>query len=1211
MFYTYDDRRKSNIRRFPPMLFAMLLILLIPTTALRAQRINRSNYELLWRIDGPGISSPSYLFGTMHLADKRVFEFSDSVLLALRNTSSFATEVDMDSIMSYIFSPDGIMSDTVNYMRRLLTAKEYHYVDSMVIRKTGGPIDHLQMKRLWILEALLLDEEEALSKKAGRNLKAENIFLDGWLHQKAILLGKPIHSLEKMQNQLHLLGTEISKMQKEVFLENLGYYEQENDEKTQPGTFFKERISVLDSMVDLYYEAELQSIATLVKDHDSIGDGPGLSVRNVEMAGNLAILANKGSVFAAVGAAHLPGEKGIISLLRARGFRVTPVKATFTGLAQKDRQQLDSIQGYMLNKIADGYSVALPGMPIIYPIPNSNRKMYVGNSEAQTGFAFCLDVPQMGTDNQQMSNAIISNMAGRGNATLQMSYPVTHRGVDGMEATMLQNDIPFYIRVFIRNHRAFVFMYGTTDEDSIARKDFFKSVRFYDVMRPVIAYDTLYRPQLGFSAILPADANHVNNSTAIRPVEAYSAIDDANGISYMLRIDKMRGGYFNNNDETLLAGVRLTLLKEDSTLQLLDSTVSEHNGLPLYQLRFRHNNGFLSRLHFIPRGNLAYTLLTVYDSTRTDSLYWQRFLNGFHVCPLQAQAPGIRFTPADSSFTIAGPTTFDAIIRRGQDASSLVQTFSYTAVDTMSYATYTAEVYKYNKYYCNEPDSLVKEFIHPADSIFSIISQQKTMWEGQPVYATELKLRHTGLHCYRKALVAGHTIYRLSAILPEEITSKGYAAQFLTAFQPGNSSKADTLRLTQKKLPMLLKDLQSKDASVFRKASDYFQNIEPDSTDKELIIHALDMPFPADTAGENVKSQLLLSLAPIADNDVVHAAERLFSETTDIAQRIGILYFLSGLPLDSAIHTFLRLAPEIPEDNTDDILIFSPALRDDSLYLQYMPAMIATAEKSRSFLQFFAGYTYRDSIWLSPQLTQYGLNRLVPRLSHLFEYQLRKRSDPEEDRLAVWEYRLLTTGGILALPNMPAETETIFKQLLADTIMSLRALGARGLIGHGVPVDDKILRSILADKEEGYAFITTLDENKQLSPIRHLLSQELTGRCYLSNYLSEGYNEDAINIEEMTRVRVQHEKLPAQWLILYRVKIGANRHWKYILNGPQPLNSKELNINPRLIHYIRDESKWKDKKQLAKEAAEAYESFLRNPEGSNEDEDDIEIDEDY
>jgi hypothetical protein len=537
---------------------------------------------------------------------------------------------------------------------------------------------------------------------------------------------------------------------------------------------------------------------------------------------------------------------------------------------------------------------------------------------------------------------------------------------------------------------------------------------------------------------------------------------------------------------------------------------------------------------------------------------------------------------------------------RDQWESSPVKTYSYAAVDTMSYATYTAEVFKYNRYYYNEPDSLVEDFIHPADSLFSIISQQKTTLQGQPVYTTELQLRHTGLRCYRKAVVAGQTIYRLSAILPEEVALKGYGTQFLAAFQPGSREWADTLRLTQKKLPILLKDLQNQDATVFNNASEYLHNIDTDSTDKDLIMNTLTKPFPADTVLENVKLQLLSSLAHIAGDDAVHAAERLFSEATDTSLRIGLLYFLSELSLDSAIRTFLRLAPKIPEDNTDDINIFSSTLRNDSLYLKYMPAMIATAKKSRSFLQFFAAYTYKDSIWLSPQITQYGLDRLVPRLSELFEYQLKERSGSDKDNLWVWKYRLFTTGRVLARPNMPAAAETIFQQLLTDTIMSLRAVGAFGLISRGIPVDDKILRNILADAEEGYSFITALDENKHLPQIRHLLSQEFIGRCYLSDYLSEDYDASTLDIEQVTRIKVEHEKQPAQWLILYRFKTAESGNWEYVLNGPHPLNSKEFNTSPRLIHYITDERKWKDKRELAKEAAEAYERFLQEPEGSDE-----------
>ena len=36
----------------------------------------------------------------------------------------------------------------------------------------------------------------------------------------------------------------------------------------------------------------------------------------------------KGGTFLAVGAMHLPGQEGIVELLRARGYRVTPVLAT-------------------------------------------------------------------------------------------------------------------------------------------------------------------------------------------------------------------------------------------------------------------------------------------------------------------------------------------------------------------------------------------------------------------------------------------------------------------------------------------------------------------------------------------------------------------------------------------------------------------------------------------------------------------------------------------------------------------------------------------------------------------------------------------------------------------------------------------------------------------------------------------------------------------
>ncbi|SEW25145.1 Uncharacterized conserved protein YbaP, TraB family [Chitinophaga sp. YR573] len=1192
MFYSYIGRRHCCAAHF--IRIFILLALLVPATVLRAQNDNRSHYQLLWRINGPGMASPSFLFGTMHLTDNRVFEFSDSVLTALRNANSFAMEVDLDSMMAYMLSPEGPLLDTVNHMRRLLTADEYHYIDSLIIEKTGAPLAQLKLKRMWFVEKLLLDEEEALSKNTDQ--KGENIFLDGWLHQKATGLHKSVYSLERLQNQLHIMSADFSEMQKEVFLWTLGYHDAGSGDAKEKTDRFNTRVNFLDSLVNMYYKADLEKISKFVNSAQSedSDEGPGLVVRNLEMADNLALLINKGSVFAAVGVAHLPGEKGIISLLRAKGYTVTSVKATFTGAAKRDRQRLDSMKGYSLNKIADGYSVMLPGIPISYPIPNMNRKMYIGNNGSDVGFAFSIDIPQLGMDKRELVNTMIANMARQGNAKLQKSYPITYRNIPGTEAVLLQENVPLYIRLFIRNNRAFVFMYNSGEKDSSSRKDFFKSVRFYDIARPVTIYDTLNSPQLGFSAMLPLDVNHIQsgNKEGVRPVEAYSGLDDANNISYILRIEKMQRGYYNINDNQVLEGVRAMLLQEDSTLQLIDSTVTEREGLPLYQLIYNHSNGFISRLHFIPRGNLAYFLLCVYDGVRTDSSYWQRFLNGFHISPLKAQAPAISFVPTDSSFTIAGPELFTGGAIGHYDESSRVHVYLYRAMDSTSHSMYVAEVDKYARYYNNKPDSLLKEFVHSEDTTFIITSHKQSVWEGLPVYETEMKGRHTGLRWYRRAVVAGHTIYRLSVIMPAEVIQTGYAQQFLASFHPGSREKADTFRLQENRLSMLLKDLQSTDTTIFNIAHNYLDNLEPDSADKGFIIDALAKPFPADTGENNAKVQLLLSLKDLADDNVVHAAERLFPNTTDAWERERVLRFLNGIPSDSAIRTFLRLAPEMPESAIAGSNIFSYSFENDSLYQKYMPAMIATAERSVSFLQAFTAYTYGDSLWLSPQFDRYGLERLLPGIMQQFERLLKewKNREPDEDNDWKLERSLLSTGRILALPGMPASVATGFRQLLADTVMTLRSLGARGLMNKGIHVDDKTLNSVLADNSEAYTFIQAVQNDKQLSQIRHLLTQELLGRSYVAYYMGEDYT--ITDIEQVTRVKVQQGKQPAEWLVLYRYKTDESEDWEYVLNGPHPLDPTKLNTEPGLIHTISEKSTVTDKKKLSAEAMKAYKNYL-------------------
>jgi uncharacterized protein YbaP (TraB family) len=1190
MFYSYICQRHPFAGRLTRIIVSLLFLLCWSTTVLRAQNDKRAHYQLLWRIDGPGLSAPSYLFGTMHLTDSRVFEFSDSVLAALRRTSSFAMEVDMDSMMSYMLAPGGPLLDTVNHMRRLLTAEEYRYVDSLVIQKTGGSIAQLSLKRLWFIEKLLLDEEKALKKSADPDQKAGDIFLDGWLHQKATGLGKPVYSLERIQNQLHMMSADVSEVQKEVFLWNLGYHDEGSGDAEEKADRFNARVSMLDSLVNLYYGADLQKISALVNNWDDTDGGPGLEFRNREMTNNLALLMPKGSVFAAVGVAHLPGEKGMLSLLRTKGFTVTAVNAAFTGVARRERQRLDSLKGYLLNRIADGYSVNLPGTPITYPVPNSNRKMYLGNNEEETCFAFSVDIAQLGMDKKEMVNMMLNNMAKQGNAELKKSYPIIYRDIPGTEAVLLQEKLPFYVRLFIHNNRAFVFMHSAPEKDSSLRKDFFRSIRFYDIARTVMAYDTISRPQLGFSAVMPSDVSYIKTQSKqeVRPEEVWSGLDNTANISYVLRVEKMQRGYYNTDDKKMLKDLRNLLVKQDSTLQLIDSTVTERAGLPVYRFTYRHGSGFISRMQYIPRGNIAYCQFCTYDHVRTDSSYWKRFLDDFQLLPLQAKAPVIPFVPADSSFTINGPETFVGGPLGNYNESSPGNVYYYTAMDSGSHAMYIAEVDRYSHYYHNDPDSILKIFIHPVDTAFTVVSHRQSVWEGMPVYETEMKSRATALRWYRKAIVAGHTVYRLSAIMPGEIVKTDYARQFFATFRPGNREKADTFRLQQKKLLMLLADLQSKDTTVFNGASAYVGNLVPDSTDKAAIINALAKPFPADTGESNAKVELLLSLKKLGGDDVVHAAEQMFTDTTDRTKQARVLQFLTSLATDTAVRTFLRLAQEMP-DEAEGNNIFSYAFKRNSLYPQYIPAMIATARQSKSFLQAFAAYTSRDSLWIS---RQYGVEGLLPDVISLFERQVKawKNRSNDSDNEWKWRSRILNTSYILVSPGMPAAAAASFRQLLTDTVMPVRALAARGLINRGIKVDDKTLSSILNDLGESYLFIHSVKKDKQLSHIRHLLNQELVGRSYVASYVSEDYEVSAI--EQVTRVKVPQGKQPAVWLALYRYKTEDSEDWEYVLNGPLDADPLKLRFELPLMHWIREEGIVTDKKKLSAAAAEAYKNYL-------------------
>ena len=86
-----------------------------------------------------------------------------------------------------------------------------------------------------------------------------------------------------------------------------------------------------DKLINVYLKGDLKGMSNQMADTSLPKSFEEVFIhrRNVVMANGADKIIRKKSAFIAVGAAHLGGEKGVIELLRKKGYTVKPVKTAF------------------------------------------------------------------------------------------------------------------------------------------------------------------------------------------------------------------------------------------------------------------------------------------------------------------------------------------------------------------------------------------------------------------------------------------------------------------------------------------------------------------------------------------------------------------------------------------------------------------------------------------------------------------------------------------------------------------------------------------------------------------------------------------------------------------------------------------------------------------------------------------------------------------
>jgi uncharacterized protein YbaP (TraB family) len=265
--------------------------------------------SLLWKISGNGLEKPSYLFGTIHMlcADDAVL--SKNMKNAIRDADEVYLEIDLDNFMEMLTVMDKMKMTGDTTLKDLLSDADYTKVKAYFeSRESPLPFSMLETFKP-ILAASTLEQGDLPCETTSA---MEQVIMALAKEEK-----KDIKGLETMGYQAGMLDSIPYKLQAEQLVQYI-----DNVGKASDGSEIKE-------MLKAYNDQDLKKLEEIIIKSDAgISSFTDLLLynRNRNWVEKLKGLLPGKSLVIAVGAGHLPGDQGVINLLKKEGYTVEPIE---------------------------------------------------------------------------------------------------------------------------------------------------------------------------------------------------------------------------------------------------------------------------------------------------------------------------------------------------------------------------------------------------------------------------------------------------------------------------------------------------------------------------------------------------------------------------------------------------------------------------------------------------------------------------------------------------------------------------------------------------------------------------------------------------------------------------------------------------------------------------------------------------------------------
>lgn len=259
--------------------------------------------SLLWEISGNQLRKPSYLFGTFHLICQSDFSISQELAGKLRTAEEFYAELDITQpgIQQELIAQLTLKGTTLN---ALMGAAGFEKASASFKQITGMDLQRFnQFKPFMSLNLLALYAIPCADK-----IQPETLFIQMAKAQKI-----PVAGLETLADQIVAIDAQPMESQLKTLVASLQNYDSVK--------------LVMKQLLNVYKLNNTDSLYSFMQQNssDDYFEKELIEKRNNRWISVIDLAIRNKSAFFAVGAGHLGGKAGLITLLRKQGYTLKPI----------------------------------------------------------------------------------------------------------------------------------------------------------------------------------------------------------------------------------------------------------------------------------------------------------------------------------------------------------------------------------------------------------------------------------------------------------------------------------------------------------------------------------------------------------------------------------------------------------------------------------------------------------------------------------------------------------------------------------------------------------------------------------------------------------------------------------------------------------------------------------------------------------------------